>query len=38
MSFVFSFKILILAMKPGCVKLLSLPSNHMKEKKSHPMY
>lgn len=37
-SFVFSFKILILAMQPGCVELLSLPSNHMqalkKKKKS----
>lgn len=30
-SFVFSFKILILAMKPGCVELQSLPSNHMQE-------
>lgn len=32
-SFVFSFKILILAMKPGCVELLSLPSNHRQELK-----
>lgn len=32
-SFVFSFKILILAMQPGCVELLSLPSNHMQELK-----
>ena len=44
-SFVFSFKILILAMQPGCVELLSHPSSHMQElkkkkkkKKSHPVY
>lgn len=30
-SFVFSFKILILAMQPGCVELLSHPSSHMQE-------
>ena len=32
-SFVFSFKILILAMHPGCVELLSLLYNHMQELK-----
>lgn len=32
-SFVFSFKILILAMQPGCVELLSHPSSHMQELK-----
>lgn len=40
-SFVFSFKILILAMKPGCVELSSCPSNHMQElkkKENHLMY
>jgi hypothetical protein len=33
-SFVFSFKILILAMQIGCVKLLNLSANHMQELKA----